>query len=239
MATLCPRCNFNNPPGMRFCGNCGARFEDTVPIKHPASQNKPGTATLIELAAADLNASMIPVSPDQLGVMMGSDLLERFQKAGLEATGQRRNVTILFVDLTGFTYLSEQLNNEDLYVLIQDLIRTLADDVYKYEGMVDKLTGDGLMALFGAPISYENNAERAIRAALNMQEDVRRLSQASRSSPNGVAEALRSTGTIRTSTSTPRSFTASTSGPGPQTLTTTRCSGSNAATVSSTIRSEP
>jgi len=111
---------------------------------------------------------------------MGSDLLERFQKAGLEASGQRRNVTILFVDLTGFTYLAEQLNNEDLYVMIQELIRTLADDVYKYEGMVDKLTGDGLMALFGAPISYENNVERAIRAALNMQEDVRRLSQTNR-----------------------------------------------------------
>ncbi len=120
---------------------------------------------------------MIPIAPDQLGVMMGADLLERFQKAGLEASGQRRNVTVLFVDLTGFTNLAEQINNEDLFLLIQQLIHTLAEDVYKYEGMVDKLTGDGLMALFGAPIAYENNAERAIRAALDMQADVADLSQ--------------------------------------------------------------
>ena len=165
---------------MRFCGNCGVRLEETTPLRTAPSQPKSGTPSLAESASADQNASMIPISTDQLGVMMGSDLLERFQKAGLEASGQRRNVTILFVDLTGFTYLAEQLNNEDLYVMIQELIRTLADDVYKYEGMVDKLTGDGLMALFGAPISYENNAERAIRAALNMQEDVRRLSQTNR-----------------------------------------------------------
>jgi adenylate cyclase len=52
----------------------------------------------------------------------------------------------------------------------------LVADVYKYEGMVDKLTGDGLMALFGAPIAHENNAERAVRAALDMLADVERLS---------------------------------------------------------------
>src|SRR5512142_788978 len=53
----------------------------------------------------------------------------------------------------------------------------MVNDVYKYEGMVDKLTGDGLMALFGAPIAHENNAERALRCALEMMQDVERLSQ--------------------------------------------------------------
>ncbi len=165
---------------MRFCGNCGRRLEDTTPIKSSRPRNESGTANLVETGSGDRKAPLIPTSTDQLGVMMGADLLDRFQKAGLESNGQRRNVTVLFVDLTGFTNLSEQLSNEDLYDLIQEFIRTLADDVYKYEGMVDKLTGDGLMALFGAPISYENNAERAIRSALDMQEDVRKLGQKSR-----------------------------------------------------------
>jgi predicted ATPase/class 3 adenylate cyclase len=109
--------------------------------------------------------------------MVGADLLERFRKAGLEANGQRRNVTVLFADLTGFTNLSTQIDSEDLYNFIQKFVAILANDVYKYEGMVDKFTGDGIMALFGAPIMHENNAELAIRAALDMQEDVAKLSQ--------------------------------------------------------------
>jgi adenylate cyclase len=109
--------------------------------------------------------------------MLGADLLERFRRAGLEAAGQRRNVTVLFVDLAGYTPLSERIDSEELYEVIQQFLNLLADDVYKYDGMVDKFTGDGLMALFGAPIGHENNAELAVRAALDMQADVAALSQ--------------------------------------------------------------
>lgn len=103
---------------------------------------------------------------------MGANLMERFRQAGYEATGQRRNVTVLFTDLSGYTEATRQLDNEVLYELIQAHIQLLVKLVYKYEGIVDKLTGDGLMALFGAPIAYENNAERAVRAALDMQAEV-------------------------------------------------------------------
>lgn len=109
--------------------------------------------------------------------MVGADLLERFRKAGLEASGQRRNVTVLFADLSGYTNLSTQTDSEDLYEFIQKFITLLANSVYKYEGMVDKFTGDGIMALFGAPIMHENNAELAVLAALDMQADVAKLSQ--------------------------------------------------------------
>jgi class 3 adenylate cyclase/tetratricopeptide (TPR) repeat protein len=156
MATVCTNCGFNNPPGMRFCGNCGTRLPEAASLPPKTSA---------------------PVDPGQLGVMTGADLLDRFREAGLEASGQRRSVTVLFVDLSGFTALSEQLGDEELYDLVQKFIRLLVNDVYKYEGMVDKLTGDGLMALFGAPIAHENNAERALRSALDMQQDVTRLSQ--------------------------------------------------------------
>jgi class 3 adenylate cyclase len=148
MATGCANCGFENPPGMRFCGQCGAPLAEAEP------------------------ASPSPLSTTQLGVMMGPDLLERFRRAGLEAAGQRRLVTVLFADLAGYTDLSERMDAEDLFGLIQQLIRVLATDVYKYEGAVDKFTGDGLMALFGAPISHENNAELALRAAFDMQADV-------------------------------------------------------------------
>lgn len=111
---------------------------------------------------------------------MGSDLLERFRQAGFEAAGKRRNVTVLFVDLSDYTKLAQQVNDEDLYELVQQYINLLANDVYKYEGMVDKFTGDGLMALFGAPIAHENNAELAVRSALDMVEDVGELSRKSK-----------------------------------------------------------
>lgn len=158
MTTLCTHCGFNNPPGMRFCGNCGTRLAVTA---FPGDKAR-GTGELVS---------------EQLGVTMGADLLDRFHKAGLEAAGQRRNVTVLFTDLSGYTELSGRIDAEDVYELIQQYIRLLINEVYKYEGIVDKLTGDGLMALFGAPITHENNAERAVRAALDMQTSIAKWSR--------------------------------------------------------------
>lgn len=158
MPTLCPSCGFNNPNGMRFCGNCGSKLPAEELITGPKVSAAPA------------------LDPSGLGVMTGSDLLDRFRRAGLEASGQRRSVTVLFVDLSDYTHLSEELGDEVLYDTVQQFINLLIADVHKYEGMVDKLTGDGLMALFGAPIAYENNAERAVRAAMDMVADVERLS---------------------------------------------------------------
>lgn len=154
MQSRCSNCGFYNPPGMRFCGNCGAKLSNLA------------------------TGMLIPPAPAQeMGIMMGGNLMERMKQAGLEAAGQRRNVTILFTDLSGYTALAERMDGDDLYELIQKYIHLLINDVYKYEGIVDKLTGDGLMALFGAPISYENNAERGVRSALEMQANVTKLSR--------------------------------------------------------------
>jgi class 3 adenylate cyclase/tetratricopeptide (TPR) repeat protein len=159
MSTQCTSCGFNNPPGMKFCGNCGTRLAVTSGLLGTAASEAPS------------------ITPEQMGVMMGADLLERFRQAGLEAAGQRRNVTVLFADISGYTALSHRLDPEEVYHLIQQFSQLLAADVYKYDGTVDKFTGDGLMAVFGAPIAHENNAERAVRAALDMQADVTRLSE--------------------------------------------------------------
>lgn len=158
MSIQCKNCGFDNPANMRFCGNCGLRLLAT------------GRLPAVGLASEQESASRI-------GELVGADLLDRFRQAGLEAAGQRRQVTVLFVDLSGYTHLSEQLNDsEQLYELVQRCTKMFANDVYKYDGMVDKFTGDGLMALFGAPIAHENNAELAIRAALDMQADLESLS---------------------------------------------------------------
>ncbi|MCX6080648.1 MAG: tetratricopeptide repeat protein [Chloroflexi bacterium] len=142
---------------MRFCGNCGLRLLATGML--PALDHLPESEPA-----------------HRLGALIGADLLDRFRQAGLEAAGQRRQVTVLFVDLSGYTHLSQKIDSEELYDLVQQCSQTFANDVYKYDGMVDKFTGDGLMALFGAPIAHENNAELAIRAALDMQTDLAVLS---------------------------------------------------------------
>lgn len=160
MSMQCRSCGFVNPPNMRFCGNCGLRLLGTgiLPVAEPLVQHD--------------------TTSQQMGELVGADLLDRFRQAGLEAAGQHRKVTVLFVDLSGYTHLSEQLNDsEKIYELVQRCTRMFANDVYKYDGMVDKFTGDGLMALFGAPIAHENSAELAIRAALDMQSDLARLSE--------------------------------------------------------------
>ncbi len=156
MTTLCGSCGFENPPGMRFCGNCGTRLDESD--------------------ALEKEPRISPFTPE-FGTMMGADLVQRLHQAGIEAIGQRRNTTVLFADISGSTALSERIDGEDYYNLLQEYIRVLSNNVYKYEGVVDKIIGDGLMALFGAPISHENNAERAVRAALDMQKELHSLSR--------------------------------------------------------------
>ena len=157
MSIQCRNCGFVNPPSMRFCGNCGLRLLATGIL--------PGIEPVAEQEVSK-----------QIGELVGADLLDRFRQAGLEATGQHRKVTVLFVDLSGYTQLSEQVNDsEQMYELVQRCTKMFANDVYKYDGMVDKFTGDGLMALFGAPIAHENSAELAIRSALDMQADLEKL----------------------------------------------------------------
>lgn len=141
---------------MRFCGNCGTR--------------------LVGANQGPVTANSELFTSDNIGVLMGHDLKERFRRAGLEAQGQRRNVTVLFADLSDYTGLAERMDSEDLYLLIKQFVRSLVEVVYQYEGMVDKIMGDGLMALFGAPIAHENNAERAVRTALEMQSHIATLS---------------------------------------------------------------
>ena len=88
---------------------------------------------------------------------------------------ERRVVTVLFADIVGFTGLSEDRDPEQVKNLVDSCFAQLADDITSFGGRVDKVVGDAIVALFGAPIAHEDDAERAVRAALRMQETVGRL----------------------------------------------------------------
>src|SRR5215831_14401883 len=91
-------------------------------------------------------------------------------KSALE--GERKPVTVLFADVARSMELAERLDPEDWHRLLDRLFRILADGVHRYEGTINQYTGDGIMALFGAPIAHEDHAQRACAAALDMGREI-------------------------------------------------------------------
>jgi adenylate cyclase len=94
----------------------------------------------------------------------------------LVLTGERRDVTVLFCDIRGFTSISERLSPEEVVLLLNTFYTLMIDTTFKYDGTLDKFLGDGIMAVFGAPIYHPDHSVRAIRTALAMQEGIRELS---------------------------------------------------------------
>src|SRR5205823_13570177 len=101
---------------------------------------------------------------------------------------ERRQVTVVFADLSGYTAVAERMDPEAVKGLVERCLRRLGDEVERYGGTVDKYIGDNVMALFGAPVAHEDDAERAVRAALGMQDA---MTEVNERLPEGVSFALR------------------------------------------------
>ena len=97
------------------------------------------------------------------------ELADKMRATG-RIEGERKQVTVLFADMSGFTALSERLDPEEVTDLTNEALQELAEAVYQYEGYIDKFLGDAVMAVFGAPVAHEDDPERALRAALAMRE---------------------------------------------------------------------
>jgi class 3 adenylate cyclase/tetratricopeptide (TPR) repeat protein len=110
---------------------------------------------------------------------MPTALVEKIKTAAVKLPGERRNVTVLLVDMADLTTVAAtcDLDRESIYLLIDEAIALLADAAYDYGGTIDKFTGDGLMILFGAPVAHENDPELAVRTALDMLTTIQPLSQ--------------------------------------------------------------
>jgi class 3 adenylate cyclase len=122
-----------------------------------------------------VSAAAAPASPTRFAspeAYTPKHLAERIltSKAALE--GERKQVTVLFADVVGFSTLSERLDPEAVHTIMDGCFELLSRAVHRYEGTVNQFTGDGIMALFGAPITHEDHAIRALQAALAIQTDV-------------------------------------------------------------------
>ena len=189
----CAGCGQQSPPEARFCAGCGARLVHACSAcgaELPADARfcpRCGEASLTRPAVTAEFASPATYTPKHLAERILTS------KAALE--GERKQVTVLFVDVSGFTALSARLDPEDVHALMTRAFELMLAEVHRYEGTVNQFLGDGIMALFGAPIAHEDHAQRAVRAALGIQralEDYRRELERERALTFKVRQGLNS-----------------------------------------------
>jgi class 3 adenylate cyclase/tetratricopeptide (TPR) repeat protein len=172
----CPRCQHQNPTGMKFCGECAAPLAATCPSC--------GAATPPENKFCGQCAALLRTTPTAKFAAPDSytpkHLAEKIltSKAALE--GERKQVTVLFADLKASMELLADRDPEEARKLLDPVLEHMIQAVHRYEGTVNQVMGDGIMALFGAPLAHEDHAVRACYAALRMQESVKRYAQDAR-----------------------------------------------------------
>jgi class 3 adenylate cyclase len=150
LASVCSSCGAANPPGNKFCGQCAAPL--TVGNHSEPRFASPEVYTPKHLAEKVLTS-----------------------KAALE--GERKQVTVLFADLKGSMELLADRDPEEARKLLDPILERMMQAVHRYEGTVNQVMGDGIMALFGAPVAHEDHAVRACYAALDMQAAMRRYAE--------------------------------------------------------------
>jgi class 3 adenylate cyclase/tetratricopeptide (TPR) repeat protein len=154
LVARCPGCSAANPPGNKFCGECGAPLA-AAPAAVPPAPTRAAPA-------AERFASPHAYTPKHLA--------EKILNSRSAIEGERKQVTVLFTDVSGFTAMSERLDPEEVHAIMDRGFEVILDAVHHYEGTINQFLGDGVMALFGAPIAHEDHAHRALSAALAIQE---------------------------------------------------------------------
>src|SRR3990170_1414793 len=184
----CPRCRHENPPQAKFCLECGARVALTCAkcgVELPAAAKfclECGAPVSAEATVPSRFASPEAYTPKHLAEKILTS------KSSLE--GERKQVTVLFADLKGSMELLADRDPEEARKILDPVLECMMEAVHRYEGTVNQVMGDGIMALFGAPLAHEDHAVRACYAALRMHEAMRMRSDELRRSV-GVEVRLR------------------------------------------------
>lgn len=178
LARACLSCGFANEPDELFCGGCGQALAGAAPAATVAPAGGPPAPPVPApapapvapaLAAADYGARLATYTPKHLA--------EKILKSRSALEGERRQVTVLFADMAGFTTLAETLDPEEVHGIVDRCFELITAEVHRFEGTINQYTGDGVMALFGAPIAHEDGPRRAVHAALGIQRALRDYSR--------------------------------------------------------------
>ena len=168
----CPRCRAENREGRRFCGECGLSFASTC--TSCGFQNE-GTEKFCGGCGAPVPGSRPDAdtrfaSPESY---TPKHLAERILTSRSALEGERKQVTVLFADLKGSMELLADRDPEEARKILDPILELMMEAIHRYEGTVNQVMGDGIMALFGAPVAHEDHAVRACYAALRMQQAVK------------------------------------------------------------------
>ncbi|MBP1698112.1 MAG: adenylate/guanylate cyclase family protein [Deltaproteobacteria bacterium] len=178
----CPKCQVENPEGKNFCGECGTKLEILCPHCHSPS------APQFKFCGDCGHSLTLPseparkiLSPDEkiakIQKYLPRGITEKILSQRDKIEGERKQVTVMFCDMKGFTPLAERLSPEEVYGIMDQVYEILIQKVHDYEGTVNEMTGDGIMALFGAPIALEDAPQRAIRSAMAIHREMTRFNE--------------------------------------------------------------
>src|SRR5262249_51291614 len=163
---LCPKCGTESTSGRKFCPECGSPLSNRC--TKCGADNSPMAkfcedcgASLGVASAASAKESSDP--PIRVAETLANETIE----------GERKTVTVLFPDIKGSMDLIEDLDPEEASAIVDPALKLMMEAVQHYGGYVAQSTGDGIFALFGAPIAYEDHSRRALLAALRMQQELK------------------------------------------------------------------
>ena len=168
----CAQCQHINPEGARFCNACGTRLAAVCPA---CGQVNPPESRFCNVCGHNLEHQSSPASVARPIAPQGytpKHLAEQILTARSALEGERKQVTVLFCDIVDSSQLAESVDPEVMHQLMDQVLRLTAEAVHRYDGTVNQYLGDGLMALFGAPVALEDHAFRAVQAALAIQETI-------------------------------------------------------------------
>ncbi len=174
----CAQCGFENPPQFKFCGECGTPLAGQSRVQSLESSGQKQADTqpqTLDPRHQTLDLKPVSYTPKHLAERI---LAEREAMAARGVPdGERKTITALFADIKGSTSLIEDLDPEEAQLIIDPVLQLMMDAVHRYEGYVAQPLGDGIFALFGAPIAHEDHAQRALFAALLMQDESRKRAE--------------------------------------------------------------
>jgi class 3 adenylate cyclase/tetratricopeptide (TPR) repeat protein len=165
----CPSCQFDNPEGMNFCGKCGGSLMTDCPAC--GHQNLAGSKFCTRCKGKIAHTDIVPAYARRSALEYTPRfLLERAFKYKSTLIGERKLVSVLFADVADFTTIVEKLDPEDVHEIMDDCFGILGQEIHQTGGTINQYTGDGVMALFGAPIAYDDHIRPACHAALQVQK---------------------------------------------------------------------
>src|SRR3954462_13421450 len=170
----CPRCQHDNPAAAKFCLECGMRLALRCA---QCGTELPASAKFCLECGQSAGAVAVAPAPPVPEAYTPRHLAERILTSRAALEGERKHVTVLFADLKGSMELLADRDPEDARRILDPVLERMMEGVHRYEGTVNQVMGDGIMALFGAPLAHEDHAVRACYAALRMQEAVQQYAE--------------------------------------------------------------